>query len=78
MIVCHQAPLLSLLKRLNVGVQALVDTRWMSPCSISCVSVGFNNGALLLLFGEQPIVLAAAYIAWGSPWAPFGQQFNLI
>jgi hypothetical protein len=35
------------------------------------------NGALLSTEGgEQPIVLAKAWVVWGFPWNSFGQQLN--
>jgi hypothetical protein len=28
--------------------------------------------------GEQPVVLATAWVVWGFPWYPFGQELNYI
>lgn len=56
------------------GQRFYEGTSWTSPCSRSNVAIVFNNGDQLSVCGEQPVVLATAWIIWGFPcvldWVP--------
>ena len=43
------------------GWRFYIGTSLTSPCSMSCVSAVFGNGALLSVCGEQPIVLTGLF-----------------
>lgn len=58
----------------DLRTSGVVGTNSTPPCSVSCVV--FSSGALIPVYGEQPIVWAIAWIAWGFPWDPLGQQLS--
>lgn len=47
-----------------------------SSCSLSCVGDLFTNGALLSVCGEQPIVMATAWVVCEFLWESFTQQIS--
>jgi hypothetical protein len=53
-----------------------IGTSSTSLSLMGYVSEVFRNVALLLVCGEQPIVLATTYVIWGFPWDCVGQQFT--
>lgn len=53
-------------EHLSVEVKALLGIRLTSPCPMRCADVAFSNQVLLSVHGEQPIVLAFAWVVWGG------------